>query len=472
MALVTTLRIERRFGRLRRSRDGFPNSMITLNKGLDLPISGVPDQTIDIAPGVTRVGLLGGDYVGMKPTMAVSEGDRVKRGQTLFTDKKTEGVKFASPAAGTVVEVNRGAKRAFQSVVVEVDGDDAETFASYSDLASVTREQVVQNLVESGLWTSLRVRPFSRTPALDSAPRSIFVQAIDTSPLAVNPNLVIAERQAEFRNGLVILKKLTDGPVYLCKAPGDALPGEDVPGVKTEAFSGPHPAGLPGTHIHFLDPVGPGRKVWTIGYQDVIAIGHLFANGDLSTERVISLGGPQVSSPRLLRTVLGARVSEVTAGQIREGDNRVISGSVLYGRAVGSGPLDYLGRFHNQISVVEEGRHREFLGWQKPGGEKFSIKKVFVGALNGGRRFSMTTDRNGSFRAMVPVGSFEAVVPMDLEPTFLLRALLTNDTDLAQALGVLELDEEDVALCTYVCPGKSDYAALLRKNLTEIEREG
>lgn len=445
--------------------------MITLKNGLDLPISGVPDQTIDAGPAVKRVGLIGPDYHGMKPTMEVGEGDRVKRGQVLFTDKKVEGVKFTSPVAGTVVEVNRGAKRAFQSVVVEADGNDEVSFASYSDLGGVTREQVVSNLVDSGLWTALRTRPYSRTPAIDSAPRSIFVQAIDTNPLAADPNLVIAEKQAEFRAGLVVIKKLTDRSVFLCKKPGDALPGEDVPGVKTESFSGPHPAGLPGTHIHFLDPVGPGRVVWTINYQDVIAIGHLFLTGSLYVDRVVSLAGPQVSSPRLIRTQLGVSLDDLVSGQVQAGENRVISGSVLCGRASG-GPFSYLGRFHSQVSVVEEGHKREFLGWQKPGAEKFSLKKVFVGALNGGRRFDMTTDRNGSYRAMVPVGSFEAVVPLDIEPTFLLRALLIGDTDLAQSLGVLELEEDDVALCTYVCPGKSDYAALLRKSLTEIEREG
>lgn len=442
-----------------------------IKQGLDLPISGVPDQSIDIAPPVKRVALVASDYIGMKPTMEVEVGDTVKLGQTLFTDKKTEGVKFASPGAGKVVEVNRGAKRAFQSVVIELDGDDEVTFANYSDLGVVTVDQVRENLVDSGLWTALRTRPFSKTPEVDSSPRSIFVQAIDTNPLAADPNIVIAGRQAEFQAGLSILKKLTDGEVFLCKKPGEVLPGEDVPGVSAHAFDGPHPAGLPGTHIHHLDPVGTGRVVWTIGYQDVIAIGHLFSTGKLLVERVISLAGPQVTNPRLLRTRLGASIDDLADGQIESGENRSISGSVLAGRSV-DGPFAYLGRFHNQVSVVEEGRKREFLGWQKPGAEKFSVKRVFLGAMNAGRRFDMTTDRNGSLRAMVPIGSYERVMPLDVEPTFLLRALITGDTEQAQALGCLELDEEDLALCTYVCPGKYEYGTILRKNLIEIEREG
>ena len=456
--------------------------MITISKGLDLPISGRPEQVIDAARTVRHVALVGPDYHGMKPTMRVNEGDRVETGQVLFSDKKTEGVEFVSPASGTVTEVNRGAKRAFQSVVVELDETQGEgrDFGAHGDLSTLNGEIVREKLLASGLWSALRTRPYSKTPAIDTWPRSIFVQAIDTNPLAPDPTVVIAERQAEFAAGLQVLTNLTEGPVFLCKAGnasgrGETLPGEDVPGVRTEAFSGPHPAGLPGTHIHMLDPVGPGRTVWTIGYQDVIAYGHLMLTGRLLTERVVSLAGPKVRNPRLVRTRLGASLAELVEGELEEGTNRVVSGSVLSGRTA-AGPLGYLGRFVNQITVLEEGTHREFLGWQRPGPDKFSIKRLFVGSVTGagpsGRRFDMTTDRMGSTRAMVPVGSYEAVLPLDMEPTFLLRSLITRDTDTAQALGALELDEEDLGLCTYVCPGKYEYGGILRDNLETIEREG
>lgn len=447
---------------------------ISIKQGLDLPIAGVPDQRIDPGPPVSRVALIGDDYIGMKPTMAVSEGDRVKLGQVLFSDKKNEGVLYTSPACGTVVEINRGAKRVFESVVIELGGDEAETFASYStdQLTTLTREQVVDNLAKSGLWTALRQRPYSKVPSPAGKPHSLFVAAIDTHPLAPNPQVVIAEKGPYFEAGLRVLKHLTDGAVYLCTAPGAQIPGREFGFVSHYEFDGPHPAGLPGTHIHFLDPVSANKFVWYIGYQDVLAVGELFVTGSLSVERVVSLAGPQVSEPRLLRTRLGASVDELTSGQLRTGENRLVSGSPLCGRqAVGS--RAYLGRYHNQVTVLLEGRDRELLGWQKPGFDRFSVKPAYAsGFAADARRFAMTTNRNGSRRAMVPIGSYEQVMPLDILPTQLLRALIVGDTDQAQALGCLELDEDDIALCTFVCPGKYEYGTILRENLDTIEREG
>lgn len=447
---------------------------ITIKQGLDLPIAGVPDQRIDPGPAIRRVALVAGDYIGMKPTMAVAEGDRVKLGQELFSDKKTEGVIYTSPGSGKVVEVNRGDKRAFQSVVVELDGDDAETFSKFStdQLGTLSREQVVDNLTKSGLWTTLRQRPYSKVPAPSAKPHSLFVTAIDTHPLAPKPSIVIGEKQPYFEAGLRVVKHLTDGAVYLCTAPGAAIPGREFGFVSHYEFDGPHPAGLPGTHIHYLDPVSMSKFVWHIGYQDVLAIGELFVTGKLPVDRVISLAGPQVIEPRLLRTRVGASIAELTEGQLKPGENRLISGSVLCGRQA-IGPKAYLGRFHNEVCVLKEGRDREFLGWQKPGFDKFSIKPVYAtGFAADARRFSFTTNKNGSRRAMVPIGMYEQVMPLDILPTQLLRALIVGDTDQAQALGCLELDEDDVALCTFVSPGKYEYGVILRENLETIEREG
>lgn len=447
---------------------------ITIKHGLDLPIDGVPDQRIDQGPALKRVALVADDYIGMKPTMTVAEGDRVKLGQVLFTDKKTAGVNYTSPGCGQVVEVNRGAKRAFQSVVVELDGEQAETFASYGtdQLGTLTREQVVANLTKSGLWTTLTQRPYGKIPSPDQKPHSLFVTAIDTHPLAPNPKIVIADRQPYFEAGLRVLKHLTSGAVYLCTAAGAEIPGSTLGFISHYEFDGPHPAGLPGTHIHFLDPVSMNKFVWQIGYQDVLAIGELFVTGSLPVERIVSIAGPQVTQPRLLRTRIGAAIADLTDGQLKAGDNRIISGSVLCGRAA-VGPRAYLGRRHNQVCALREGRDREFLGWQKPGFDKFSVKPVYAsGFAADPRRFPFTTNRNGSRRAMVPIGMYEQVMPLDILPTQLLRALIVGDTDQAQALGCLELDEDDIALCTYVCPGKYEYGAILRKNLETIEREG
>lgn len=445
--------------------------MITIKRGLDLPITGTPAQCIEAARPVRSVAIVGFDYHGMKPTMNVQVGDRVKLGQVLFSDKKNPGVVFTAPGAGVVSAIHRGQQRVLQSVVIDLDGDEQETFASYSaaQLDTLDAQAVRDNLQQSGLWTALRTRPYSKVPAVDAVPSSIFVTAIDTHPLAADPALVIAEQAEAFEQGLKVLSRLAR--VFLCKAPGAALPGENLSQVKTESFAGPHPAGLAGTHIHFLDPVSANKTVWSIGYQDVIAVGKLFTTGQLSVERVVALGGPVVEQPRLLRTRLGACLSELTAGELKPGNNRVISGSVFGGRNA-RGAFAYLGRYHQQVSCLAEGNDREMLHYLRAGVNKHSVLNVFVSKLMGGKRFDFTTTTNGSPRAMVPVGNYEKVMPLDILPTQLLRLLIVGDTEMAQKLGCLELDEEDLALCSYVCAGKYEYGPILRDNLTRIEKEG
>ncbi len=445
--------------------------MIKIKRGLDLPMVGAPERRIDAAQAVRSVALIGFDYNGMKPTMLVQEGDRVKLGQALFSDKKTPGVNFTSPGAGIVKAINRGERRVFQSVVIELDGDEQETFAKYTveQLASLEEQQIRDNLQQSGLWTALRTRPFSKVPAVDSTPASIFVTAMDTNPLAGDPALIIGEYAEDFQYGLQVLARLAK--VFLCKADGVTLAGESVANVQTESFAGPHPAGLAGTHIHFLQPVSENRTVWQIGYQDVIAVGKLFTTGQLWVERVVSLAGPVVKKPRLVKTRLGANLEELTAGELQDGENRLISGSVFGGRT-GRGACNFLGRYHVQVSCLAEGRDRELFHYLRAGVNKHSILNIFISKLSAGKKFAFNTSSNGSQRAMVPVGNYETVMPLDILPTQLLRALIVGDTEMAQKLGCLELDEEDLALCTYVCAGKYEYGPILRDNLTRIELEG
>ena len=445
--------------------------MIKIKRGLDLPITGSPEQRIDDARQVRSVAVIGFDYQGMKPTMEVREGDRVKLGQILFSDKKTPGVIFTAPAAGVVSAINRGDKRVLQSVVIDVDGDEAVTFDSYDadKLASLDEQLVRDQLISSGLWTALRTRPYSKSPAVDSKPSSIFVTAMDTNPLAADPAVIIKQHAAEFENGLKVLSRL--GKVWLCKADGTSLPGESISGVHTESFAGPHPAGLPGTHIHNLDPVSEVKTVWQINYQDVIAVGVLFSEGKIWTDRYVSLAGPQVEKPRLLKTRLGANLDELTAGELIPANNRIISGSVFGGR-MARGPVGYLGRFHSQVSVLKEGDERQLLHYLRAGKNKHSVLNIFISKLSPSRLFNFDTSTNGSPRAMVPVGNYEMVMPLDILPTQLLRYLIVGDTEMAQKLGCLELDEEDLALCSYVCAGKYEYGPILRDNLTRIEKEG
>ncbi|PKM35172.1 MAG: NADH:ubiquinone reductase (Na(+)-transporting) subunit A, partial [Gammaproteobacteria bacterium HGW-Gammaproteobacteria-10] len=302
---------------------------------------------------------------------------------------------------------------------------------------------------------------------------SIFVTAIDTNPLAADPSVIIKERSADFTNGLAVIAKLTDGKVYVCKAHGADMPTGNASSVSVAEFSGPHPAGLPSTHIHFIDPVNANKSVWHLDYQAVMAIGSLFTTGKLNVERVVSLAGPTAKKPRLLRTRVGACLSELVAGELMDGENRVISGSVIYGHKAADWS-DYLGYYSNQVSVLKEGRDREFFGWIVPGKDKYSALNVYTSSKDrkSGRKFPLTTNKNGSNRAIVPVGVYESVMPMDILPTPLLKSLVVGDTDQAQMLGCLELDEEDMALFTFVDPGKHEFGPVLRANLTKIEKEG
>ena len=447
--------------------------MIKIKKGLDLPIAGRPEQVIYDGPAITEVALLGEEYVGMRPSMKIKEGEAVKKGQVLFEDKKNPGVVFTAPASGKIAAIHRGEKRVLQSVVIAVEGNDEIEFERYAPeaLAKLSNEEVRRNLLQSGLWTALRTRPFSKIPAVDAEPFAIFVNAMDTNPLSADPTVIIKEAAEDFKHGLLVLSRLTERKIHVCKAAGADVPSENAANIETHEFSGPHPAGLSGTHIHFIEPVGANKTVWTINYQDVIAIGRLFTTGRLNTERVIALGGSQVNKPRLLRTVLGAKVSQITAGELVEADNRVISGSVLNG-TIAQGAHDYLGRYHNQISVIEEGRSKELFGWVAPQPDKYSITRTTLGHFLKNKLFKFNTAVNGGDRAMVPIGTYERVMPLDILPTLLLRDLIVGDTDSAQALGCLELDEEDLALCSFVCPGKYEYGPLLRKVLETIEKEG
>ncbi|MBO6557066.1 MAG: Na(+)-translocating NADH-quinone reductase subunit A [Pseudomonadales bacterium] len=446
--------------------------MIKTKRGLDLPIIGSPKQSIEDSPEVRQVALVGYDYPGLKPTMEVREGDKVKAGQLVFTDKKTDGVRYTAPASGTVKAINRGEKRVFESLVIELDGDEQETFTSYraSDLRGLDRDKVVENLVTSGQWTAIRTRPYSKVPAPSAdAPSAFFITAADTRPHCPDPALFINEQAEAYLAGIDVLSRLTEGQVFVCANAGSELPQSDNPQVVNESFSGPHPAGNVGTHIHFLHPVHTNRNVWYAGYQDVIAIGQLFLTGNLFFDRVVALSGPEVKEPRVIRTRLGASTDELTKGQLNDGNNRIISGSIVDGRRASDG-TGYLGRFHNQVSALHEGTERELLEFVSPGMNKFSLTRLYLGVWKGGL-FRLSTSTEGSERSIIPIGTYERVMPLDILPVPLLKALVVSDFDASIELGALELDEEDVALCTFACPGKYEYGPYLREMLTRIEVE-
>lgn len=450
--------------------------VIRIRQGLNIPVSGRPEQAVHPGNPVQRVALCGPDYMGLRPRLLVEKGDPVELGQPLFIDKHQPGVPFCSPGAGVVSAINRGPRRALHSVVVTLHDSamSAERYAARSNnrLSRMDHAEVAERLRESGMWTAFRTRPFGRVPEADTVPRSIFVTAIDTRPLAADPRIILRAEAEAFADGLRVLPALTEGPVFLCTTEGWDIPLPDSDRIRHVAFSGPHPAGLPGTHIHYLDPVGAGRSAWHIGYQDVIAIGKLFGQGVLDFSRVIATGGSGVLQPRLLLTRIGASIRELVEpcrGDCSE--LRILSGSLLGGRAAFPG-LDFLGRYHDQVSAVPEGGDRHLFGWTGVFPWRYSATRTFLRKAGHSRRYNITTAQNGRFTGMIPTRAFEKVMPLDILPSPLFRALLVKDTDQAQALGCLELDEEDLALCSFVCPAKIDYGAALRINLQQIDKEG
>ena len=445
-----------------------------LRKGLDLPVSGVPAQGTVEQGSARAVALLGADYVGLKPRLLVGEGDIVAAGSPVMVHRDNPAVMMTAPASGRVRAIHRGARRALVSVVIDVDETAAEPidFSSAGDPA--TPDGLKAQLCQSGLWTSFRTRPYSRVPDPETTPTAIFVTAMDSEPLAPNPAAIIAADHPAFRRGLAAMTLLGAPKVWLCGGDDlacDDLEGPDFQSVEAVRFSGPHPAGLVGTHIHFLDPVGADKTVWTIGYQDVIAMGRLLLSGRYDARRVVALCGPRCARPRLVQTLAGADLADLVRDDLPDGGAvRVISGSILSGR-LAAGPSGYLGRYARQVTLIEEDTAQIPLGWIRPMLSKYAVQPV-LGSFLSKRRHDLTSNLNGGRRAMVPTGTFEQLMPQDYLPTQLLRALLVMDTEQAQALGALELDEEDLGLVGFACPAKYEYGPALRDCLDKIEKEG
>ena len=437
--------------------------MIKTSKGLNLPISGTPDPIISDTPNVTSVSLLANDFVGMKPTMMVKVGDIVKRGTKLFEDKKNPGIFFTSPAGGTVKDINRGDKRKFLSVEVEVsENEDAEYF-EYEN----TSEGLTELLINTGLWNAFRTRPFNRTPKVESLPDAVFVNACDTNPLSVDPYFIIDQDRDDFKNGLEALTRLFSCPIH-CTYQNNNFE-INVDKINYCQVSGPHPAGLSSTHISQLYPVSINKIAWTINYQDIISLGYLLKNKSLRTHKIIALGGPSVFKPSLISARISGNIDQLTAGKI-DNNSRVVSGSLIYGHA-SEGIMNYLGFYDSIISAIPDEANDIFLNWLMPGSNLHSKLNVFSSSLLKPNKFTFNVSLNGGDRAIVPVGSYDEILPMDILVPQLLKALVVGDIEQAVELGMLELAPEDLALASYICPSKYDYCSILANNLNNLYLE-
>jgi len=446
-------------------------NIFNLKKGLNIPVLGIPEQIIQGEKKPKSVAVLGPDYIGLKPKMLVSVGDKVKRGSPLFCHKDYPEISYVSPCKGKVKVINRGDKRVLLSVVIDVESiSDKGINITKTHSNEKSQEQFVKKcLFDSGLWTSFLTRPYSKVPTSDSLPSSIFITAMDTEPLCPDAELIINHDLKAFNEGVKKISLLTKGKVFICTKNNSQLKFNDF---DTYEFAGPHPAGLAGTHMHFLDAPSAIKTVWSIGYQDVIAIGKLFLTGFIDVSRIVSIAGPHALKPRLVKTVLGASLDDILEGEYNNAEGcRVISGSILSGFHA-TNELAYLGKYSRQITIIKEDLEKHFFGWIKPQPNKFSVMPVLLSAFGFFKLFNLTSNLNGGRRAMVPTGVFETLMPQDFLPTQMLRALLVMDTDVAQSLGALELDEEDLALCTFACPAKYEYGSALRDSLQKIEKEG
>lgn len=448
---------------LSRTSDPSPRR-IRVRRGLDLPLAGAPDlRAIEEGPPVRAVAVLGDDAPGVRADLRVEPGDKVRAGQTLFVDRRRPEIRFTAPGAGIVVAVQRGARRRIEAIVIRLEGEEEERFEVPAGRAA-DAEEVRRLMLASGLWTALRTRPFSRIPDPDATPRALFVTAMASEPLAPPAEIVVRKRGEDFVRGLSALARMVEGPLFVCTRPEAGLPLPDDPRIREVGFEGPHPAGLPGTHVHRLAPASVQRPVWQLGYAEVLALGRLLATGRLPTERVVALCGPCVEGPRLVRTRLGASTEDLIAAVARECPCRVLSGSVLSGRqAAGHGA--FLGRLHDQVTVLSEDPDPLRRSWLRP-----ARRGVARAVLGGDARPSTTSlaCRRGPF---FPLERLERVWPFDLPLAPLLRALVVGDAEAAAELGALELAEEDLALVAFLCPGKIEYGPLLRAVLDELERQ-
>lgn len=449
---------------------------IHIKKGLDIPLAGEPSTAI-VELSEPKTIAIYQEFDGLKVKLLVKEGDTVACGSPLFIDKKRPQLQFCSPAAGTVSAIEYGPRRALYRVLIQTGAVDqnAPSFRTHAvdELLGSSRQEILDSLLASGLLSLFKQRPFSRIPNPEAIPRAIHVNGMNTAPFTPALRVALQGQEAAFQAGLNALTRLTEGAVHLSVAAEDAGLIENVKNVEKHAFSGPHPAGNSSVHIFHIDPMEPSDMVWTVKAIDLIRIGSLLISGQYPGKRLVTLAGPgvQESERQYYKATIGMPLEELLANRLKDGEQRIIKGDTLSGQMMKSS--EHLSAIESAINVIPEGREQHFMGWLSPGINKFSVSRTHLSGWNGHKRkWNLTTNLNGGYRAMVATGLYDKYVPLNIMTDFLVRAVLAHDTDEAISLGILETDPEDFALCSFVCPSKMDISGIIRQGLNEIEKEG
>jgi len=444
---------------------------INIRKGFDIRLKGKAEKILLKLDPSAEYALKPSDFHGITPKLMVKEGDKVKAGTCLFSDKNQTDIAFTSPVSGTVEQIKRGDKRLIESIVIKADA--TQTYESFGteDAQKLSREDIIKKLMVSGCWPYIKQRPFDIIANPAAKPKAIFISAFDTAPLAPDIDFIVNGMELEFQTGINVLAKLTEGSVHLnvnINYPTSHIFAK-AKGVELSEFSGPHPAGNVGVHIHHLMPINKGEEIWTVGPQDVIIIGKLFLKGIYDSTRVIALTGSEVNKPRYFKLISGANLSKLIEANITSKNARIISGNVLTGSKIDRN--GFLGFYDSQVTAIPEGKHFEFLGWADLGFNKFSFTRSFFSSLIPGREFTLDTNLNGGNRSYVMTGQFEKVLPMDIYPLQLIKSILAQDIEQMEKLGIYEVAPEDFALCEYIDTSKTEIQAIIREGLDLVKKE-
>jgi Na+-transporting NADH:ubiquinone oxidoreductase subunit A len=444
---------------------------IKLKKGLNINLSGEADKVYANVPSSNLYVLKPTDFHGLTPKLVVKEGDQVLSGSTLFFDKYNEAVKFSSPVSGVVTSIVRGAKRKIMEVVITSEAENKYKAFDKIESADLSRKQIINHMLESGVWPFIRQKPYDVIANQNDVPKSIVISSFNTEPLSADNDFVLHGLEKEFQSGIQILKKLTDGVVHL-NVDSSTNPSKvftDTKGVEINKFSGPHPSGNVGVQLHHIDPINKGDVVWYLYPQDVLAISRLFSEGKYDVSRIVALTGSQVMKPRYYRIIAGSSISNMIVDNIKEGESRFISGSALTGQQISKEGA--IGFYDTQVTVIPEGNYQEFLGWLAPGLNKFSMSKAYFSWMSPSKKYDLDTNYHGEERAYVVTGQYEQVLPMDIYPMQLIKACLIEDIEAMENLGIYEVSPEDLALCEFVCTSKMEVQSIIRKGLDLIKKE-